>query len=501
MNRKEQYIKLFDLIRTIFENNGFRSGFNEFPKDISDYFRIDFEYEKLDKRHLPNFIFTIENIETKLKTKIIIGAGNLLFALNLLDYRKRLIAEGFSGIVTTKKTFFKNTGATFAIIIFSEKSENKYFSTVEDSEDLFNVIFNKNSARQKIFYSNEINEENLTPEHYNRKATAIKKLFSNYKTIKLGKIAEVIDGAKRSNFDLFKNGFFSSRTSISGSCYKVRFVENKVPYLRSKCLKNGKITPDEFCVEESDCKKFAKQLLQEGDILVTKHFGQNTIAFVTEDDLPAIASNQLIIIRPHSVSAFNLYKYLSSNAGKMIFGQQLTEVSTSSALKMINIQSLKEIEIPMLDINSANQFESEFETNHKKAFNDILLDAESAINQIGESELKKSIRNDLINAGWNDSDIISDYRIYMKDRCFISDLMLLNNNKPLACIEMKISSLNKDILAHLIKENMKQDNILLIATISPYYEVYRIFDNELKVFKFYEPPKKEDLLKIQKEGK
>ena len=480
MTIKEQYINLFDAIRTIFDNNGFRPGFNEFPKDISDYFGIRFEYEKLEKSYQPNFIFDIENFQTHIRTKIIIGAGNLLFSLRLLDYRQKFIAENFSGIVTTKKSFFKGTSAIFAIIIFSGKADKKYFSTVENSEDLYNVIFDKSKTKQKILYSKEIDEKNLTPENYNEKSTAIKQIFSKYETKKLGEIAEIINGAKTYRSDLSDNG---------------------IPYLKSVCLQNGKIIPDGACVKESDCEKFAKQLLQEGDILVTKYFGQNKIVFVTENDLPAVASDQLAIIRPHSVSDFNLYKYLSSDSGKVIFGQQLTAASTGTTIPSLNISSLRELEIPMLDVNSAKVFETEFERNHRKTFDDILQNAEKVINQISENELEKTIRNDLKKAGWKVEDIVSNYRIYMKNRCFIADLMLMNDSKPLACVEIKTSSLNRDILAHLIKENMKQDNILLIVTLGSYYEVYLSFEDEVKVFKFYEPPKKEELLKIQKEGK
>ena len=123
MNIKDQYIKFFDLIRSIFDTEGYRPGISDLPKEVYDYFKIEFEFEKLEKSHQPNFIFTIENLETNLKTKIIIGASNLLFAHNLLEYREKLIANDFSGIATTKKAFFKNTRAIFAIIIFSEKSE------------------------------------------------------------------------------------------------------------------------------------------------------------------------------------------------------------------------------------------------------------------------------------------------------------------------------------------------------------------------------------------
>ena len=116
MDIKEQYIKLFDVIRTIFDNEGYRPGFNDFPKDITDYFHIEFEFEKLEKSYQSNFIFKIENLENKLKTKIIIGAGNLLFSQRLLDYRQKLIADNFSGIVTTKKTsVLQNLNLTEAI--------------------------------------------------------------------------------------------------------------------------------------------------------------------------------------------------------------------------------------------------------------------------------------------------------------------------------------------------------------------------------------------------
>ena len=480
MSVKEQYIKLFDVIRTTFDNNGFRPNFNEFPKEVSDYFGIDFEYEKLEKNCQPNLIFNIENHETKIKTKIIIGASNLLFSLRLLNYRQKLITEGFSGIVTTKKSFFMGTSATFSIIIFSEKGNEKYFSTVENSEDLYNVIFDHPSSKQKIFFTKEIDEENLTPENYNEKSNAMRHMFSKYETKNLEEIAEIINGARINRYDL---------------------VDTGIPYLKSSCLKNGKIIPDGICVNEANCEKFAKQLLQEGDILVTKYFGQNKIAFITEDDLPAIASDQLVIIRPHSVSDYNLYKYLSSEAGRLIFGQQLTVASTGTTISSLNISTLKKLKIPMLDVNSANVFEHDFEENHHNTFNDILKKAEKEINQINEYVLEQSIKKDLCNAGWKEEDIVPNYRIYMKNGCYISDFMLMDKNKPLACLEIKTSSINNDIISYFIKDNMKQDNILLIVTLGSYYEIYRIFEDELKVYKFYTPPKKEDLIKIQKEGK
>ena len=481
MTIKEQYIELFDYIRRTFSLNGYNSDV-DFPSTICDYFETLVSIQE-GKNAFPDFIFVIKNIQTNRSIRIQIVAFNKLFSESnkCIEFRKNICAEDFSGIVSTKKAFFYNsTSATLGIIIFNEKSKTKYFSTVESSEDLYNVIFNHSEAKTKIYYTDTVDVGNLTPENYNDSASSVKKLFSNYETKKLGEIAEIINGAQPPQYEL---------------------VESGIPFIKGGCLKNGKIVPDGVCVGFENCEKYAKQILQEGDILVTKFFDQKKIVFVTENDLPAIASGMLAIIRPHSVSDINLYKYLSSNAGKIIFNHQLDSVTHRGSVASVSLTSLKNIEIPLFDVNTLDSFNTIFEEKYKHEFEEIKELAEKELDRISENELEKSIKQNFLEAGWNKEEIISEYRIYMKKKFFIPDLMLFDSDKPLACVEIKVSHITQELLVAFIKENMKQEGLLFILTLGSYYEVYKAFNKELKVYKFYKTPTKDELLKIQKEGK
>ena len=130
----------------------------------------------------------------------------------------------------------------------------------------------------------------MLPEYYNGDDKLIEEKLSGSNVKELGEVATIIagKGARREEYS-----------------------DKGIPYLRARDIKNGKVQTPEVYISTDNVGVYSRQLLQEGDILLTKNFGQNKLALVTEDDIPAIASNMLFIIRPFEVSEGYLYKYLT----------------------------------------------------------------------------------------------------------------------------------------------------------------------------------------------
>lgn len=119
------------------------------------------------------------------------------------------------------------------------------------------------------------------------------------------------------------------------------YADTGIPYLRARDIQNGKIQKvDVLYIAQENVMAFSRQLLQEGDILLTKNFGQNKLALVTEDDIPAIASNALFIIRPIEISEGYLYRYLASETGNQTFNKQINRIQKGMTIPSVALADL-----------------------------------------------------------------------------------------------------------------------------------------------------------------
>ena len=171
---------------------------------------------------------------------------------------------------------------------------------------IINVVF---------FFRKKIDQKNLLPEHYNPQNLKMSQFLETFCPKKLEEIADIIPGRSPARWEI--NEF------------------EGIPLLSIRSIKNGEIVKCTKFVNEDAVSNYSRQLLEEGDILISRTFGQNKICVVKEKDLPAIASEFLIIVRPLNITDINLYDYLSSNAGEVIFKKQLTDIATGSTVQKI----------------------------------------------------------------------------------------------------------------------------------------------------------------------
>lgn len=502
MTNKDTYIQLFTLLgfsfvisekaETIFEDNfmeRYLSQLNDrYPhflgvpvlsknvniEILKKLFTIKTTIVNIQRLRIHEYQITDKTNATSFTLRI--APSSILFNSIYENYREELMLKGFSSIVTTKKSLFPETAVSTAIIISTNLRIPYSFSTITSYEELYDFIFEPNSFTRTVFNTNNIDIKNLLPEHYNPENEKVNDFIKNFNPQKLEDIAEIIPGANPVFSDYSEEGF-------------------GIPLLSSGSIKDGKIVKCTKFIKEENYKKFSRQLLQSGDILLTKLFGQNKICIVDDDNLPAIASNFLYIIRPLGLSDFNIYEYLSNNAGKLLFSKQLDEVSTKGAIRSVSLSALKQLKIPQLKKDELTTFEKKY---HEK-FSDIQAMAKDVIEKLSESKIEDEVFDSLLKAGWKVNEISRDYKISYDNKTLRADFVLFDNKEPIAFIEVKSSILQIEQIIQQIKCIQKQKNILALISLGQYYEAYKYDGKSFSIHKFFSAPTKDDLIRIVKE--
>ena len=369
------------------------------------------------------------------------------------------------------------TAVSTAIIISTNLRSSYSFSTITTYEELYNFIFEPDSFTRTVFDTIDIDINNLLPEHYNPENNRLNNFIQNFNPQKLEDIATIISGKSPASWETNK--------------------KEGIPLLSIGSIKDGEIVKCTQFINTDTAKKYSKQLLEEGDILISRTYGQNKICVVKEKDLPAMASGFLIIVRPLNISKINIFEYLSSTVGQTVFKKQLSDISTGSYIKNISITSLRNLQIPSVDKNSISYFERKY----KSSFEEIKKIANKALNKLSESTLEETIIQNLLNAGWGKKDISKTEKLNFNNGFIIPDITLKDNGKILAFIEVKLYASDSDKKIEQIKAIQKQYDVLAIISLGSYFEVYKKAADKFIVFKFGTAPTKEDLIKILQEEK
>lgn len=414
----------------------------------------------------------------------ILGHSAMLFANAAKKFREKLVAEKcIKGVITLKKSVFKFTTIPAAIIVLEDNATETWFTAVDSVELLADIFENGVSSLKKVYYSENISADNLNPEYYNGDDKVIEEALKEYQTATLEEIAEIIPGKAE------KREFLS---------------EQGIAYLRGRDLQNGKIMKPELYVNPDNVQKFANCILQEGDILLTKNFGQNKLTYVTEGDLPAIASNGLIIIRTFGVSEKYLYKYLTSQTGSEVFNKQLSLIQKGVTIPSISIADLKKLLVPILDDKAIQELESKPHITKEN----VISAARTLLNGLKlESNIENIVYADLISAGWQEKsmkrcDVIRDKEDFVnvtEDVKTLPDLSYKLDDGRYVYIEIKTD------LQHITLDWVKRMQAILksskysflIITTGVYYEIHKAGVNDsLKLLK---APSIQDILDWEKE--
>lgn len=497
----EKYIKLVEAIRDDYSSMLFRRY--EKGGDKKDglfkensIFEISYEINELNKKNRI-MRYNITEKESDKSWEIIVGPAMLLFSIRMKPYRIELLEkQTIRGIFTIKSGFFEMTSIPLAVILLGKTKGNIWLSSVTTPDDIVSLVSNPETYERKVYFTDSLDSENFMPEYYNGELQKINAVLDKSETKKLGEIAEVIVGKSVPSYELCESG---------------------IPYLRSRDIQNGELKKSDVFVPEKDAAKYAKQLLQEGDVLLSKNFGQHKVAKVGIDDLPAIASNGLFIIRAFDVPDGYLYEYLTSETGKTIFDKQLSNIEKGTTVASINLRDLVELRVPIYDEKIMNALSSVENIKIEELMSTVsymtrmTAYAEKIMeNQKGNSfisEFEKAVVKRFEEAGWNKEDLGLNGKAYSivigENKKWAPDIVLLDNNIKLAVVEIKtnLSLLTDEKLKTLYYVIQSGEIPFLILTTGSYYEIHSANNKIIK--KMMEPPTKEYLLSLLegKEGK
>lgn len=407
-----------------------------------------------EKKHLYLRRYDVSNMDGKLIFSFILGHAAMLFSNSAHKFREELIAsEKIKVVATLKKSVFNHIVIPAAVIILGDNKET-CFTAVESIETLVDIMNGEFHEDAKVYHSNNISPNNLLPEFYNGDAQVIEDSFKGSETKELGEVATVIagKGAKRNEY-----------------------ADTGIPYLRARDIQNGKIQKvDVLYIAQENVMAFSRQLLQEGDILLTKNFGQNKLALVTEDDIPAIASNALFIIRPIEISEGYLYRYLASETGNQTFNKQINRIQKGMTIPSVALADLIHVKVPV--------FEGEIMENLSNiesiSMEEVIDTTRKLLENVSPySELEKVVKESLLCAGWNEKNFVQESNNWIEvgnQMRWRPDLAYRLPDGRMVIIEIKarLLMIRADWIQIIRRILQVGSDYIFILTTGVYYEVH-----------------------------
>lgn len=418
--------------------------------------------------------------------EFIVGTAALLFANSMQKYREKFLEENnIQGIITLKNAFFEETTIPAAVIVLGKiPAEMIWLTSAASSDDVISIFKDVRSYHRNVYFTKELDPKNFMPEFYNGEKEQLNKKLDQYETKTLKEIADIILGKSVSRHELSEEG---------------------IPYLRQRDIRQGAIINPTTCVVESAVDKYAKQLLQEGDLILTKNFGQHKLARVSADNLPAIASNSLFIIRAFGVPEDYLYQYFTSETGKEILEKQLSSIERGTVVVSITLADLRELRVPifdeetMLELSKADELKAEDILPVMEQMSRLAVYAGKLNNQHLEQIMEAKVYSDFLKAGWAENEVQKEKRSYslaLKTVKWRPDIVLLNGDEWIGVVEVKTDfSHTPPGWGCMMNEIIREAKVpFLILSTGFYYEVHSTRNQIVKKLK--DAPTKEFLLSI-----
>lgn len=485
--KMEKYYSLIEFIKAEYLSQSMCTIWEDISEVIKKDIESNFDIKILQmnfQKYSQLKIYDIKSRKDGKEWKIALVPVAVLYGTNMENIRKMLLEEhSIRGIFTLKNAFFRHSTIPTAALVLG-KSDHVWLTSAISNDDVIAIMSDIASYSRKVYYTEQLDVKNFMPEYYNGEMNEINTQLDKYETKKLQEIAEIINGKNVKNEHLADKG---------------------IAYLRGRNLQNGKIVDVNDFVRADVAGEYAKQLLEEGDILLQKQFGYHKMVRVTADDLPAIASSSLFIIRAFGVPESYLYQYVTSETGKTIFNKQLSSIERGAVIRSIALKDLKELRVPIFDEQTMMNFanvDSISINDLMPAIKKLTVTSDESTNVSSGAMLERKVYNDFIKAGWNEAEVFNDQIAYMINisttERWRPDIVLTDKEKLLAVVEVKTSfaRINARWVERMYRIVKGGEAPFLILATGAYYEIHSV--NDAVVKKMVTPPTKELLLSLLK---
>ena len=309
-----------------------------------------------------------------------IGYAPMLYAQSAKKFRETILNEdNIQGVVTLKQSHNAQTVIPIAIIFVGKCDSDIWLASVDKKEQVVSLYFGETNSEMKVFHTDTLSAENFMPDRYNGDEEYIEDKLKGYVVKELGEITQIIPGKGASRYD---------------------YTDSGIPYLRVQDIKGGRIEKPKVYLSLDKISEYSRQLLQEGDILLSKNYGQNKIALVTKNDIPAVVSNNLYIVRPYDISEKYLYRYLTSKTGNEVFNKQLNRIQRGLVIRSVALSDLIHVEVPVFD-DTTMQMLDNMDSVTK---DDAIITTQQMFSNLRlatETDIEQSLINSLVQADWN----------------------------------------------------------------------------------------------------
>ena len=172
-------------------------------------------------------------------------------------------------------------------------------------------------------------------DYYINQDKRIYKELDGFETKTLKEISDIIKGIKLNPTD--------------------HLSKNNYVYLTPAHIKDHRLNiknATKFIDKSSISDSQNRYILKVGDIVISTIFNDLKMYVYKENDPPAIASNNLAIIRSNNDDY--IVSYLQTDEVKRIFSEQAKDLTTGNIIPHINIKDIQNIRIPILPLSNLN---------------------------------------------------------------------------------------------------------------------------------------------------
>lgn len=234
-------------------------------------------------------------------------------------------------VIELPNNILPNTGLKTAIIRLSKQKKETICLGKIDS--LQNIKSYKDYILKEVPVSDV--EDRWDTSFYLNQDKEIYKELEGFTTKTLKEIAEIIKGVNiKPDEDVLEENYI---------------------YLSPVHIKEGKLNIEnasKFINKSSISESQNKYILREGDIVVSTIFNDLKMYVYAKSDPPAVASNNLAIIRSNSDDY--IVSYLQTEDGKHIFSEQAKDLITGNIIPYISVEAIQNIRIPILPLSDLN---------------------------------------------------------------------------------------------------------------------------------------------------
>jgi len=289
---------------------------------------------EMDGKRIPGeeaFLRKAHELLTENGRAIMLLPYSVLIAGHFQNFRKEFISN-LEEIITLPSGSIRNTQIKTAILLIGKQDSKEVKITQLTNFDSLEKEYQNASS---ITYPNEKLLERWDPEYHLSKESSFYKELDSFQTKELQELADIIKGKMIPADTLKELGDYL--------------------YLKPVHIQKEGLNTDSALkyVSKADLtEKDYRYILQPGDIIISTIFNDVKMYVYQTGDVPAIASNNLAIIR--SSKQDYILSYLQTDEGKRIFKTQAEDIRNGVTIPHFSIKDLASIKIPILPIADLN---------------------------------------------------------------------------------------------------------------------------------------------------